>query len=125
MENTDTFDPGAGADGAVHGLAIQTDGQIVIAGDFTTVNGEPRNRIARLNGNGSVEGTGTFNTGSGADGTVRSVAVQADGRILMGGDFAMVNGIARARLARLVPGHPPPLRVVRRSRRPRSRRAGG
>lgn len=101
LENTATFDPGTGADGVVHGLVIQADGQIVIAGDFTTVNGEPRNRIARLNGNGSVEGTGTFNAGSGADGTVRSVAVQADGRILLGGDFGMVNGLARTRLARL------------------------
>ncbi len=41
------------------------------------------------------------NIGTGPDGNVRSVAVQADGKILVGGDFTSVNGMTSIRIARL------------------------
>src|SRR6185369_671521 len=43
----------------------------------------------------------SFNPGTGADGVVRSIALQSDGNILIGGDFNIVNGEARPRVARL------------------------
>jgi hypothetical protein len=45
------FEPGNGADDTVLAVALQPDGRVLIAGDFTTVDGVTRNRVARLNGN--------------------------------------------------------------------------
>ena len=94
-----TFDPGAGADNAVFALALQADDKVVIGGAFSTFNGIGRNFIARLNANGTLDNT--FDPGTGANGTVFAVAVQPNGKILIGGDFTSVNGIALTNLARL------------------------
>jgi len=93
------FNPGMGAYNTIHSLAVQADGKILIGGDFTLYDGTERNRIARLNANGSLD-TG-FDPGTGANSTVLSIIVQADGKILIGGDFVTVNGIGRNRVARL------------------------
>ncbi|MFN0130340.1 MAG: cadherin-like beta sandwich domain-containing protein [Verrucomicrobiales bacterium] len=101
VESTATFNTGAGPNAAVYGMALQADGKIVLGGNFTTVDGQTRNRISRLNADGSVESTATFNPGTGANGIVYSVALQPDGKILLAGDFTSVNGQARNRIARL------------------------
>ena len=103
MESTATFNPGTGANGTVNCVAVQADGKIVLAGSFTTVNGLTRIRIARLNLDGTVESTATFNPGTGSDGTANSVAVQADGKIVIGGSLTSVNGQPRFGIARLLP----------------------
>lgn len=94
-----TFDPGSGADQAVHALAIQGNGKVVIGGAFTQINGTARGRIARLNANGSLD-TG-FAPGTGANATVRALAIAPDGQIVIGGVFTQVNGSDQAYLARL------------------------
>src|SRR5204863_9735968 len=71
-----TFNTGLGADGVVNSITVQPDGKVVIGGDFLTVNGVPRTRVARLNADGSVD-TG-FSIGSGADAVVRAVASELD-----------------------------------------------
>ncbi len=81
----------------VYSVAVQADGKILLGGDFTTVGGTPRNHIARLNADGTLD-TG-FNPN--ANGDVYSVAVQADGKILLGGNFTTVGGTARNHIARL------------------------
>ena len=43
-----TFNPGTGADDRVYTTAIQSDGKIIIGGDFTTYNGTARNRVVRV-----------------------------------------------------------------------------
>ena len=93
------FNTGTGVLGSVHALALQPDGKLLVAGYFNSVNGVPRSKIARLNTDGSVDTS--FDTGTGADSYIFSVAVQADGRILIGGDFQNYQGQARTRLARL------------------------
>jgi uncharacterized delta-60 repeat protein len=96
-----TFNPGTGADGEVDRVVLQADGKILIGGFFGTVNGQTRNRFARLNANGSVESTETFDVGTGANGNVTSIAVQPDGRILIAGGFSLVNGQTRRGIVRL------------------------
>lgn len=86
--------------GAVNAIAIQTDGKIVLGGAFTSVNGAARNRIARLNSDGSLDNT-FLNGLAGASAAVRCVQIQPDGKILIGGDFTTVNGTARGSVARL------------------------
>jgi len=89
----------AGANNPVLALALQTDGKVVAGGDFNSVNATPRNFITRLNTDGTVDAT--FNPGTGADASVRALAVQADGKIVLGGDFSVVAGSSRTHLARL------------------------
>ena len=101
VESTAAFNPGTGANGFVYCLAVQADGKIVIGGDFTSVSEQPRGRIARLNADGSLESAATFNTGAGADGLIYCVALQADGKILLGGEFININGQPRNGVARL------------------------
>ncbi|MEN9573244.1 MAG: hypothetical protein RL514_1099 [Verrucomicrobiota bacterium] len=94
-----TFDPGAGADNAIYAVALQPDDRVIVGGGFSTFNGIGRNFIARLNANGTLDNT--FDPGTGANGPVFSVAVQPDGKVLIGGDFTTVNGLAFTNLARL------------------------
>ena len=45
--------------------------------------------------------TGFLATGAGANGSVYSVAVQSDGKVLIGGGFSTYNGTSRGNVARL------------------------
>jgi len=96
-----TFNPGSGANATVYALAVQSDGKVLIGGDFTAVNGATNfNHIGRLNTDGSVDTS--FNAGGGgANDSVRAITVQPDGRILIGGIFTNVNGVALNYIARL------------------------
>lgn len=99
-----TFDPGLGANDHVGAIAVQPDGKILIAGNFTQVAGQPRHGIARLNIDGTLDAT--FNPGTGADGAapndVLALLVQPDGRIVIAGAFATFNDQPRNCLARLL-----------------------
>ncbi|HNW70043.1 MAG TPA: T9SS type A sorting domain-containing protein [Bacteroidales bacterium] len=95
------FDPGTGVNMSIEATAIQGDGKIIIGGTFTFFNGIIRQHIARLNTDGSLDTT--FNPGTGADSNISSIAIQADGKILIGGFFNVYNGITRNSIARLNP----------------------
>src|SRR5207245_11078453 len=97
----DGFDPNA--NGVVRVVVVQSDGKILIGGDFTTLspNGGAavtRNHIARLNPDGTLD---AFNPN--ANNTVNSIAVQADGKILAGGFFTTIGGQTRNNITRLDP----------------------
>ena len=99
-QSLDNFDPNA--NGVVHVVLVQPDGKILLGGDFTALapNGGSevtRNHIARLNADGTLDSDFIVN----ANGTVRAIALQSDGKIIVGGDFAVINGQPRSRLARL------------------------
>ncbi len=83
--------------GQVYDAALMPNGQVVIGGMISAVGGTSVNYLARLNHDGSLDGTFTATLDSG----VRFLAVQADGKVLIGGWFSQVNGIARNGFARL------------------------
>lgn len=83
--------------GTVEAVLLQTDGKLIIGGKFTEVAGQPRQNIARLNANGSLDAG--FNPGANAE--VNALAVQSDGKILVGGDFTQLGGQSRSGLGRL------------------------
>lgn len=93
------FNIGFGVDNTIHTTAIQSDGKIVIGGAFTSYNGVTINRLARLNSNGSLDTT--FSVGTGANGIVRSLAFQSDGKLLVGGAFSNYNGVSVPGIVRL------------------------
>jgi uncharacterized delta-60 repeat protein/uncharacterized repeat protein (TIGR01451 family) len=94
-----SFDAGTGPNGIVYAIALDADGKILVGGDFTEINGIPCPRIARLNPDGTLDST--FNPGLGVDSTVRTIVVQPDGMILIGGSFTAINGVSRLFFARL------------------------
>ncbi len=96
-----SFTTGSGANSSVTSVLVQPDGKILITGLFTSYNGTNRARIARLNADGSIDTT--FDPGTGASGSIRTCALQPDGKILIGGEFLSYNGTARPRIARLNP----------------------
>lgn len=100
-DTTFTTNNGTGANDAVERIAIQTDGKILVCGWFTTWNGTTVNRIVRLNSDGTRDTTFTTNTGTGANATVETIAVQSTGKIVVGGWFTSWNGNAVGRYIRL------------------------
>jgi uncharacterized delta-60 repeat protein len=87
------------ANDGVLALAVQTDGKILVGGRFTTLSGENRNYIGRLNANGTPDSG--FHPD--VDDWVHSIAVQQDGRILIGGTFQTVAGMPCNHIGRLHP----------------------
>jgi uncharacterized delta-60 repeat protein len=92
--------------GAVEAMALQSDGKVIIGGHFDFLDGVARARLARLNADGSLDSSFTagvtdlpnvFNLNYAL---VSSVAVQSDGKVLVGGAFTTAGGIARTNLAR-------------------------
>lgn len=94
-----SFTPGDGANGFVTSIGLAPGGKILIGGGFTSFNGSGRNSLARLNANGTLDNT--FNIGTGANGIIRSVALQQDGKVLIAGEFTQFNGTNRNYVARL------------------------
>lgn len=111
---TDKAEAGAGAidksfkanaiGGQVSAVAIQKDGKIIIGGMFRSVNGQPRSGLARLNKDGSLDETfrADLDVPSGNP-SANTLAIQPDGKIIVGGAFETIGAASRRNLARLNP----------------------
>src|SRR5262249_36642986 len=86
-------------DAPVSKIASLPDGGLLIAGSFTAVGGAPRPRIARLKGEARQETT--FDAPPPIDGPITTMAVQADGKILLGGSFSKIGDSLHFGIARL------------------------
>jgi uncharacterized delta-60 repeat protein len=86
------------ANDAVVTMAVQTDGQILIGGDFDNVGGETRIGIARVSAGGLVD----MGFDPGFNGAIGALAVQEDGKVLCGGDFNSVVGTSTVNFVRLL-----------------------
>lgn len=84
---------------AVTCMKRQLDGKILVAGAFAKVHNVNRNRIARIHADGTLDTT--FDPGAGGNGNISSLAIQPDGKVIVGGDFTSWNGIARVGVVRL------------------------
>lgn len=93
---------GTGADRAIHSMVVQPDQKLLIGGDFGYYNWNWANGIARILPNGDIDPG--FNIGTGFNGVVRIIALQNDGKILVGGHFNAYQGISRNGIVRLLPG---------------------
>ena len=96
--------PGVGNGGnSVSAIAIDSSGRIIIGGSFSSYDGLPNtvNNIARLNYNGTLDTS--FNSGIGFDGPVLAMTIDANGNILVAGDFNHYNTTNCNNLVRLLP----------------------
>ena len=94
-----TFDTGDGADDAAFAMALQPDGELLIGGDFNSFTHGTRHRLARVNADGSLDTV--FNAAQGPNRPVRAMALQDDGKLIIGGLFTRINSTNRNAIARL------------------------
>lgn len=102
-----SFNPGTGCTNFftsynptyVHTIAVQSDGKIIVAGNFLKYNGFICNGLVRLNSDGSIDKS--FNVGSGLNAPAFKVLIQPNGKILIAGNFTTYNGVSRSRIARI------------------------
>jgi uncharacterized delta-60 repeat protein len=97
-----SFNIGTGANGSVNCTILQTDGKIIVAGSFTSYNGNGARRIMRLNTDGTIDTSFNTVTGfEGASGNVTSIAIQSDGKILVIGSFTSYKSVPAYCIIRL------------------------
>ena len=94
-----TFNSHKGCDGTVFASAVQSNQRILIGGIFSQYNMESANGIARLKRTGQFDPS--FNAGAGANGRINTIAIQNNGKILIGGKFNSFNGNSCYNVARL------------------------
>ena len=97
------FGSGEGVNGEVLCIAVQTDGKAVIGGLFTAVNGVPRQNLARLNPDGSLDKEFISQSVMGPNGVVAALLALPDGSILAGGNFNTACNLQRADLVKFHP----------------------
>lgn len=93
------FATGIGANDGVHKVVQCADGKFIIVGSFTEFDGVPRNKIARLNADGTLDPT--FDPGSGCNDNIQELVLQPDGNVLIAGNFTSYNGVSVGHLARI------------------------
>ncbi len=88
-----SFSSTAVFDSFISSIKVQSDGKILVVGSFSTFNSITANCIVRLNPDGTLDNT--FVSGSGFIDffrNIRTLAVQQDGKIIVGGRFTSYNG---------------------------------
>jgi uncharacterized delta-60 repeat protein len=95
-----SFNPGTGFNSSVNSLVIQPDGKMIIIGYFDNYNGYTRNRIIRLNPDASVDLT--FVIGVGFNGSLKSIIIQPDGKVVVAGNFSTYKNVTQNGIIRLL-----------------------
>jgi hypothetical protein len=96
----DSFNPNALGTSSIRSIAVQPDGKVLAGGVITTIGGQPRRGIARLDPNTAL--ADSFNPNPST--FVLSIALQTDGKILAAGNFSSMSGQPRNYIAQLDPG---------------------
>lgn len=86
-----------GVGGNVRAIARLPDGDIVLGGLFTSIDGVPRRNLARLHADGTLD----MNWAPAADDMVTVLAADASGDVYAGGFFASIDSVPRNHLAKL------------------------
>jgi uncharacterized delta-60 repeat protein len=92
--------------GTISSIAVQGNGKIVVGGIFSSVDGVDQNNLARLNANGTLDTTAVMNAGAVPfyfDGEIPCLAEQPDGKVIVGGNFDLLDNNNVPGLGRLNP----------------------
>jgi uncharacterized delta-60 repeat protein len=92
----------------VFAITIQSDGKLLIGGTFTTIDGgtggTTQHLLARLHPDGTLDTGFNPNMNSTFGSLIRSIVVQPDGKIIIGGRFKDINnGVTNRLITRLNP----------------------
>ena len=93
--------PGLNSGSTAYTFALRGDGSVLLGGNFNVYRTTPRSGIVQLNDKGSVDLK--FDPGAGIESgaTVYTIALQSDGKALLGGDFSSYDGHTRQGVARV------------------------
>jgi uncharacterized delta-60 repeat protein len=103
---TPEYNPTLRASQPLRSLAIQNDGRILVAGQFTAIGGQQKAHVARLESDGRMDadfGVMLLPRFQGGPVRVNTVAVQSGDQIVIGGLFERVNGVRSPQVARILP----------------------
>jgi uncharacterized delta-60 repeat protein len=96
-----SFNSGIGPNGSIYTTSLQSDGKIIIGGDFGKYNGTEINNIASLNKDGSLDSGFNPDKGINKFSSIKSSVIQLDGKIIISGNFTSYNDIGRNRIVRI------------------------
>jgi uncharacterized delta-60 repeat protein len=101
-----SFNIGVGFDNTVNFITIQPDGKILVGGNFRKYQGISQGYLVRLNTDGTKDttfniGTGFYNRMADAVNVIKTIVLQSDGKILVGGNFEMFRSSDQANFVRL------------------------
>lgn len=96
-----SFNPGAGFNGDVTALALDTNNSILAGGNFTGYNGESAHYVARILTNGTIDLLFSPDFSTGNTYAINAIHVTPQGKILIGGEFEMVNNLTCSGLVQL------------------------
>jgi uncharacterized delta-60 repeat protein len=85
------FNQAVSVGGTITGIAIWND-KILVAGRYHRMNGVERHSLVRLNADGSIDETFDAGTGITDNGSIQSLTVLPDGRIILSGYIDHYNG---------------------------------
>ena len=94
-----SFNIGSGFNNSVKIITIQPNGKIIVGGEFTTYNEQVANHLIRLNEDGTIDNS--FNIGLGFNGYVKTIILQPDGKIIVGGNYTEYDGQIQNYIIRL------------------------
>lgn len=99
----ETFDVGTGFNNIVSSIEVDSDGKVIVGGWFNEYNGSPcSSGIVRLNTGGTLD-TSFETEGAGLNytsGIVQCLAIQSDGKIVVGGWFNQYDGNRQGHIVR-------------------------
>ncbi|MEC5142864.1 IPT/TIG domain-containing protein [Chitinophaga sp. 212800010-3] len=91
----DTLYPSlTGANGTIGNIIAVRDGKYLITGDFTSYGGTSRNRVARLNHDGTLDGSFASGSKNGTNSYVSTAVLLKDGKYLVAGAFNSYEGVS-------------------------------
>lgn len=95
------YNSSTGFNNSVETIKVQDDGKILVGGNFTTFNSITQKNLIRLNADGTKD-TSFVLQGSAFNNNVNTLAIQLDGKIIVGGNFTTYNGSLQPFLIRLL-----------------------
>ena len=97
-----SFNIGTGFNAGANAVAYDNvNSRIYVGGTFTTYSGSGATRIACINTNGTIITGSNWNSGAGVNSQVSTLAVQTDGKVVIGGAFGQYSGSAKFYIARI------------------------
>ena len=84
------------SNGTIYALIEQSDGSVIVGGDFTEISGSPHANLARFNADGTLDEAWHAST----NGPVFALAIAPDGSLFVGGLFSDAGGQNRFCLAK-------------------------
>jgi uncharacterized delta-60 repeat protein len=85
-----SFTIGSGFNASVFEIKIDSSNNLYVGGNFTTYSGATRNRMIKLTSGGTIDST--FSIGTGFNGIVRTIEIDNNNKILVGGEFTTYTG---------------------------------